>query len=46
MQTKKIPFVLIAGNEEIENQLFNLKNMTTGHQETVSKNQLIEKLYV
>jgi histidyl-tRNA synthetase len=43
---KNIPYVLIIGTDEIEKGEFSLKNMKTGEQILLNKNQLIEKLYV
>jgi histidyl-tRNA synthetase len=43
---KNIPFVLIIGEEEIKNQIYNLKNMLTGVQIPLSKEQIISHLYV
>lgn len=41
---KGVPFVVLAGESEIENKVFTLKNMETGEQETVSEQKLLEKL--
>lgn len=41
---RDIPFVILAGKEEIEQQQFTLKNMRSGEQFTVSQEELIEKL--
>ncbi len=41
---RDIPFVILAGKEEIEQQQFTLKNMKSGEQFTVSQQELIEKL--
>ncbi|HLS93950.1 MAG TPA: histidine--tRNA ligase [Sphingobacterium sp.] len=38
---KKIPFVLLVGDEEIQSGLLSLKNMATGEQQKVSVEQLI-----
>jgi len=35
---------VLAGESEIENKVFTLKNMETGEQETVSEQELLEKL--
>lgn len=40
---KKIPFVCIAGSQEIESGLLGLKELKTGTQEKVTPEQLIEK---
>lgn len=37
----KVPFVAIIGSEEMENQLFSLKNMTTGEQQKLSFDDLL-----
>lgn len=39
---KNIPFVLILGTEEIEKNIFLVKNMKTGEQNALSLDQLIE----
>ena len=41
---KAIPFVIMAGENERNNQTFTLKNMNTGTQEELPLNALIEKL--
>ncbi len=41
---RSIPFVVLAGDKEINSQTYTLKNMVSGKQETVSINQLIEKI--
>lgn len=41
---KNIPFVVIVGPNEIEKNLFSLKNMETGEEETLKKEELINKL--
>lgn len=41
---RQIPFVVLAGDEEIESNNFTLKNMETGEQEKLSLNEIIEKL--
>ncbi len=38
---RKIPLILLAGNEEIENKQFTLKDMSSGTQEKIDINQLI-----
>jgi histidyl-tRNA synthetase len=38
----QIPFVVIAGQEEMKNNLFTLKNMKTGEQEALSLDKLVE----
>ena len=43
-EKKGIPFVVIVGSQEMENNHFALKNLTTGNQETVTIDQLIEAL--
>lgn len=43
---KNIPFVLIIGEEEIKIQKFNLKNMLSGEQTLLSKEQIITQLHV
>jgi histidyl-tRNA synthetase len=39
-----IPFIVMAGTEEIKNKKFMLKDMTTGEQKLLSESELIEKL--
>ncbi len=41
---KAIPFVIMAGENERNNKTFTLKNMTTGQQEELSLEALIEKI--
>lgn len=41
---RDIPFVVLAGKEEMEQQKFTLKNMRSGEQFTVSQQELVEKL--
>jgi histidyl-tRNA synthetase len=41
---KKIPYVVLIGSDEMQNNLFTLKNMQTGEQEKISKEKLIEYL--
>lgn len=41
---RSIKFVVIAGESELQNQQFSIKNMTTGEQETVAFNDLTEFL--
>ncbi len=41
---RKIPFVIFVGENEIQNNLFTLKNMTTGEQETLDFETLKAKL--
>ncbi|MFN3848178.1 MAG: histidine--tRNA ligase [Spirosomataceae bacterium] len=41
---KKIPFVLVVGSEEIQTGLLNLKNMTSGEQEKLGIEEIIERL--
>jgi histidyl-tRNA synthetase len=38
--SKKIPFIIIAGADEIGNNSVTIKNMTTGVQEKVSREDL------
>ncbi len=38
---KQIPFVILVGEEEIEQGTFKLKNMTTGEQNTCNQEELI-----
>ena len=40
---KQIPFVALAGENEIKENKFTLKNMTTGEQQLVSPEEMIEK---
>ena len=41
---KKIPFVVIVGSDEMQNGLLTLKNMTSGEQEKLSIENIIQKL--
>ena len=41
---REIPFVVLAGAEEIEQEKFTLKNMKTGDQSSVSLQEMLEKL--
>lgn len=41
---RQIEFVLILGENEVKEQLFTLKNMTTGEQEKLNLESIIEKL--
>jgi histidyl-tRNA synthetase len=41
---RNIPFVILAGDKEIENQSFTLKNMKSGDQKSVDFNELQEIL--
>ena len=41
---KEIPFVVLAGESEIQAQIFTLKNMETGEQKSVSAEELINIL--
>jgi len=41
---KKIPWVLVAGEDEIQSGLLTLKNLSASTQETLSFDQVIEKL--
>ncbi|GGG39316.1 histidine--tRNA ligase [Dokdonia pacifica] len=41
---REIPFVILAGGEEMENKTFALKDMVAGEQETVTLDALIERL--
>ncbi|MEG9328781.1 histidine--tRNA ligase [Salinimicrobium catena] len=41
---RDIPYVVLAGKEEMEQQKFTLKNMRSGEQFTVSQQELVEKL--
>lgn len=41
---KGIPFIAMAGSEEIKNQKFMLKNMESGEQELLNEEELIQKL--
>lgn len=41
---RDIPFVVLAGTQEIEDKTFTLKNMKEGSQETVTIDQLIQQL--
>ena len=39
---KNIPYVAVIGNDEIQNNQVNLKNMTTGEQKKLNNNELID----
>ena len=41
---KKIPFVVIVGSDEMQNGLLTFKNMTTGEQQKISIDSIIEKI--
>ena len=41
---KKIPFVVIVGSDEMQNGLLSLKNMSSGEQEKITIDSIIEKL--
>ena len=41
---KSIPYFLVIGQEELDNQLFGLKNLNTGEQEKLSFQEIIEML--
>src|SRR5690606_25908253 len=43
---KGIPYVLIVGSEEIKSGNYSLKNMLTGEQESMTINEIIDKLNV
>jgi histidyl-tRNA synthetase len=43
---KNIPFVIILGSDEIEKEVYMVKNMKSGEQNTFTLNQLIESLDV
>lgn len=41
---KEIPFVLIVGEEEVKHETYNLKNMKTGEQFTLSKEEILKSV--
>ena len=41
---KRIPYVLIIGSKEIEDNTYGLKNMTTGEQNSLSIDEIIKRL--
>ncbi|MCA0429334.1 MAG: histidine--tRNA ligase [Bacteroidetes bacterium] len=41
---KQIPYVCVIGSEEMQSQLYTLKNLASGEQEKLSLNQIIQKL--
>ncbi|TVZ28163.1 histidyl-tRNA synthetase [Gillisia sp. Hel_I_86] len=41
---REIPFVVLAGEEEMKNQVYGLKDMLSGDQEKISLEKLIERL--
>ena len=43
-EKRGIPFVIIAGEQEFENQSYGLKNLETGHQETLKLGRIIHQL--
>lgn len=43
-ESRNIPYVLFAGEEEIANKKFNLKNITSGEEVNLAINDIIEKL--
>lgn len=42
--SKGIPFVILAGDDEIQSETFTLKNMQTGTQQKLSANELIKQV--
>lgn len=40
----EIPYVIIIGEEEVEKNLYTLKNMITGEQKLVNKDEILEEL--
>ena len=42
--SRKIPYVLLAGEEEIKSGKLTLKNMSTGTQESLTVSEIIEYL--
>lgn len=43
-EKRGIPFVVITGEEEMKNGMYQLKNLDSGEQVSVNLNQIIEKL--
>ena len=43
---KQVPFVIIAGEEEIKEELFTLKNMETGEQQKYKLQEIVEQLKI
>ena len=41
---KSIPFIVLIGSDELANNNYSLKNMTTGTQESMEFNQILDKL--
>jgi histidyl-tRNA synthetase len=41
---KKIPFVIIVGSDEVQSGMLSLKNMSSGEQEKLSMESIIEKV--
>ena len=41
---RNIPYVVLAGGTEMQNEVYNLKNMKTGEQESLRLEELIKKL--
>ena len=40
----EIPYVIIIGEEEIEKNLYTLKNMITGEQEMLNEEEILRKI--
>lgn len=40
----KVPYVIFVGEDEIKNKMYTIKNMTTGEQEILSIDEIIQKL--
>ena len=40
----KVPYVIFVGEDEIKNKRYTIKNMTTGEQEILSIDEIIQKL--
>lgn len=41
---REVPFIVLMGSNELENKTFTLKNMQSGEQQTLSLEQLLEKV--
>lgn len=40
----EIPYVIVIGEEEVEKKMYTLKNMDTGEQELITKEEILEKI--
>lgn len=42
---KKIPYIIVVGENEVKSKIYALKNMNTGEQWNLSKEECIKKIY-